>query len=41
MTEATIWRTGAVNMAFDTLAYMKRLEAGGIDRSGAEAHAER
>jgi hypothetical protein len=27
-------------MAFDTLAYMKRLEAGGIDRAQAEAHAE-
>jgi hypothetical protein len=27
-------------MAFDTLAYMKRLEAGGIDRPEAEAHAE-
>jgi hypothetical protein len=27
-------------MVFDTLAYMKRLEAGGIDRAQAEAHAE-
>jgi hypothetical protein len=27
-------------MAFDTLAYMKRLEAGGITRDQAEAHAE-
>jgi hypothetical protein len=27
-------------MAFDTLAYMKRLEAGGIARDEAEAHAE-
>ena len=27
-------------MAFDTLAYMKRLEAGGIGRAQAEAHAE-
>ncbi len=27
-------------MAFDTLAYMKRLKAGGIDRDQAEAHAE-
>src|SRR4051812_47136210 len=27
-------------MVFDTLAYMKRLEAGGIARDEAEAHAE-
>ena len=27
-------------MVFDTLAYMKRLEAGGIARDQAEAHAE-
>ena len=27
-------------MAFDTLAYMKRLEAGGITRDQAESHAE-
>ena len=27
-------------MAFDTLAYVKRLETAGIDRREAEAHAE-